>query len=198
MYAKKRNSLSLFLICGIAAIPILLGTPGARATEKLTFKIEKEEKKAAESQKKPVEEKYVPEAMEHKEKDQYFYNPINKIDPFKSFISVRIEISQLAVSAIVLGSKGNWALVRDSKGDGHVIKVGTFIGRKNGRVEKILDKEIIVTESYKDIRGREITKNISMKLPSHVLSNGHEKRKYYLFIDNILLTLSYRQLRPKT
>ncbi len=183
MYAKKRNNLSLFLICGIAAIPILLGTPGARATEKLTFKIEKEEKKAAESQKKPVEEKDVPEAMEHKEKDQYFYNPINKIDPFKSFISVRkeleekekekpktylesVEISQLSVSAIVLGSKGNWALVRDSKGDGHVIKVGTFIGRKNGRVEKILDKEIIVTESYKDIRGREITKNISMKLPS--------------------------------
>ncbi|HDH88339.1 MAG TPA: hypothetical protein ENF36_09965, partial [Desulfobacteraceae bacterium] len=115
-------------------------------------------------------------------KAAYFYDPTNKTDPFKSFIVVRreleekeqekpktyletLDISQLTLSAIVLGSKGNWALVRDSKGDGHVIKVGTLIGRKNGRVKRILEKEVIVTESYKDIRGREQIKDISIKLP---------------------------------
>jgi len=44
--------------------------------------------------------------------------------------------------------------------------VGTLIGRKSGRVKKILGKEVVVTESYKDIRGREMIKDISIKLPS--------------------------------
>jgi len=38
----KRNSLTLFLIYGIAVIPILLGIPPAQAEEKVTIKILKE------------------------------------------------------------------------------------------------------------------------------------------------------------
>jgi len=129
-----------------------------------------------------VEEKTATVDTEEKAKAAYFYDPINKTDPFKSFIVVRreleekeqgkpktyletLDISQLTISAIVLGSKGNWALVRDSKGDGHVIKVGTLIGRQSGEVTRILEKEVVVTESYKDIRGREQIKDISIKLP---------------------------------
>ena len=122
------------------------------------------------------------ETEKEKAKAAYFYDSTNKIDPFKSFLITRkeleekargkpktyletIDISQLTISAIVIASKGNWALVRDSKGDGHVIKVGTLIGKKNGRVTKILEKEVIVTEFYQNIRGRKLRKNISMKLP---------------------------------
>ena len=182
MYTKKRNSLTLLLIFGIAVIPVLLGMPTAQAKEKITVKILKEKKEAAELSKKPAKETTVSVATKENAKAAYFYDPTNKTDPFKSFIVVRreleekeqekpktyletLDISQLTISAIVLGSKGNWALVRDSKGDGHVIKVGTLIGRKNGRVKRILKKEVIVTESYKDIRGREQIKDISIKLP---------------------------------
>lgn len=183
MYPKKRNSIVMLLICGIVAIPILLGISTAQAKEKVTVKIPQEKKEAAEPSKESVEETTVTVDTEDKAKAAYFYDPTNKIDPFKSFIVVRreleekeqgkpktyletLDISQLTISAIVLGSKGNWALVRDSKGDGHVIKVGTLIGRKSGRVKRILEKEVIVAESYKDIRGRETIKDISIKLPS--------------------------------
>lgn len=169
------------MIFGIAVIPVLLGMPTAQAKEKITVKILKEKKEAAELSKKPAKETTVSVATKENAKAAYFYDPTNKTDPFKSFIVVRreleekeqekpktyletLDISQLTLSAIVLGSKGNWALVRDSKGDGHVIKVGTLIGRKNGRVKRILKKEVIVTESYKDIRGREQIKDISIKL----------------------------------
>lgn len=172
----------MFLICGIAAIPILSGISTAQAKQKVTVKISKEKKEAAKPSKKPPEETTATVDTEGKAKAAYFYDPTNKIDPFKSFIVVRreleekeqgkpktyletLDISQLTISAIVLGNKGNWALVRDSKGDGHVIKVGTLIGRKNGRVKRILEKEVVVTEYYKDIRGREIIKDISIKLP---------------------------------
>ncbi len=183
MSAKKRNSIVLLLIFGIAAIPILSGITTVQAKEKVTFKIQKEKKRAAEPSKKPTEGKEAAVDIEDKAKAAYFYDPTNKVDPFKSFIVVRkeleekekgkpktyletLDISQLTISAIVLGSKGNWALVRDSKGDGHVIKVGTLIGRQSGKVARILEKEVVVTESYKDIRGREKIKDISIKLPS--------------------------------
>ena len=173
----------MLLICGIVAIPILLGISTAQAKEKVTVKIPTDKKEVAEPLKKSVEETTASVATEEKQKAVYSYDPTNKIDPFKSFIILRreleekeqgkpktyletLDISQLTISAIVLGNKGNWALVRDSKGDGHVIKVGTLIGRKSGRVKKILEKEVVVTESYKDIRGRDIIKDISIKLPS--------------------------------
>jgi Tfp pilus assembly protein PilP len=180
---KKRNNIVILLICGIVAIPILLGISTAQAKEKVTVKIPTDKKEVAEPLKKSVEETTASVATEEKQKAVYSYDPTNKIDPFKSFIILRreleekeqgkpktyletLDISQLTISAIVLGNKGNWALVRDSKGDGHVIKVGTLIGRRSGRVKKILEKEVVVTESYKDIRGREIIKDISIKLPS--------------------------------
>ena len=183
MNPKKRNNMVMLLICSIVVVPILLGISTAQAKEKVTIKIPTVKKEAAEPSKKSVEETTAPIATEDKSKAVYSYDPTNKIDPFKSFIVVRreleekeqekpktyletLDISQVSISAIVLGSKGNWALVRDSKGDGHVIKVGTLIGRRNGRVKSILEKEVIVTESYKDIRGREIIKDISIKLPS--------------------------------
>jgi Tfp pilus assembly protein PilP len=173
----------MFLIGGIVAISILLGISRAQAKEKVTIKIPQEKKEAAEPPKKLTEETTAPMDREEKAIEAYSYDPTDKTDPFKSFIVLRreleekeegkpktyletLDISQLTVSAIVSGSKSNWALVRDSKGDGHVIKVGTLIGRKNGRVKSILEKEIVITESYKDIRGREIIKDISIKLPS--------------------------------
>jgi len=180
---KNRNSIVLLLIFGIAAIPVLSGVTTVQAKEKVTFKIQKEKKMAAEPSKKPTEGKETAVDIEGKAKVAYFYDPTNKVDPFKSFIVVRreleekekgkpktyletLDISQLTISAIVLGSKGNWALVRDSKGDGHVIKVGTPMGKKGGQVTEILEKKVVVREHYKDIRGRKIVRDRIIRLPS--------------------------------
>jgi Tfp pilus assembly protein PilP len=184
--ARRRNRITLLLLIGIAAIPFLLGMPPAQAKEKVTIKIPKRKKKITKPSKEPIKEKTKVDTIETKDEKgkeaaAYSYDPTNKVDPFKSFIVVRkeleekereprtyletLEISQLTLSAIVLTNTGNWALVRDSKGDGHTIKVGTPIGRKRGKVIKILDREVVVRESYEDMRGRKKIRDISMTLP---------------------------------
>ena len=189
MWVKKRKKIDIRILDSLlnfAVILIFLGVTTAQAGEKTDFKIQKDKKKVTEPSKKPVEKKVKTDSIEEikakkdREKAAYSYDPTNKIDPFKSFIIVKkeleekeraktyletLDVSQLTISAIVLGSKWNWALVRDSKGDGHVIKTGTLIGKKSGQVIKILEKEVVVRESYKDIRGREVIRDVSMRLP---------------------------------
>lgn len=113
----------------------------------------------------------------------YFYDPTGKTDPFKSFILIReevaekkrrkprtyletLELSQLQLTATILSSKGNWAMVRDSKGLGHVIKKGTPIGTHDGFVYQIKDRVVVIREEYRDFRGRVRTRDIDKKLPS--------------------------------
>jgi type IV pilus assembly protein PilP len=113
----------------------------------------------------------------------YLYDPIGKTDPFKSFIAIREEtdkkkrrkpktyletlsLSQLDLTSIVISSKGRWAMVRDSKGLGHVIKEGTAIGTNGGVVHKIARGEVIIREAYKDFRGNIQYRDISKKTPS--------------------------------
>lgn len=121
-----------------------------------------------------------------KKQAKYTYDPTGKTDPFKSFIAEQeavepgkkppkprtyletLDLSQLELIAIVVGPKGNFAMVRDSKGLGHVIKQGTPIGTNNGVVHAITDKQVTVREEYKDFRGNVQYKDIAKKLPSLV------------------------------
>ena len=113
----------------------------------------------------------------------YIYDPTGKTDPFKSFIAIQeemeekkkrkprtyletVDLSQLELSVIITSTQGNWAMVRDSKGLGHVIKKGTFIGTNGGIVYEITDKAVIIREEYRDFRGRKKFKDIPKKLPS--------------------------------
>lgn len=113
----------------------------------------------------------------------YSYDPTGLTDPFKSFIAEQEEItekkrrkprtyletldlSQLELIAVILSSKGNWAMVRDSKGLGHVIKKGTPIGIHDGFVFEIKDRVVVIREKYKDFRGKERHRDVNKKLPS--------------------------------
>jgi Tfp pilus assembly protein PilP len=114
----------------------------------------------------------------------YVYDPTGKTDPFKSFIAEQesveekkkkkpktyletLALSQLDLIAIIISQKGNWAMVRDSKGIGHVIRKGTPIGLNDGVVYKIKEKELIVREKRKDFRTGQIKeKDTAKKLRS--------------------------------
>lgn len=117
------------------------------------------------------------------EKVGFIYDPTEKADPFKSFIAEpekveekkkrkprtyleTLDLSQLELIAVIVGAKGNWAMVRDSKGTGHVVKKGTFVGTNGGVVHKITDKEVVVREEYKDFRGDIKERLIAKPLPS--------------------------------
>lgn len=120
---------------------------------------------------------------EKKEGPKYTYDPTGKTDPFKSFIAEQeemeekakrrpktyletLDLSQLELIAIIVGGKGNFAMVKDSKGTGHVIQKGTSLGTNGGFVERITEKEVIIREEYKDFRGTVKYKDIAKKLPS--------------------------------
>ena len=120
---------------------------------------------------------------EQKKEEGYVYDPTGKTDPFKSFIAVQeetqdktkrkpttyletVDLSQLELTAILTSREGNLAMVRDSKGEGYVIREGTYIGTRGGVVYKITEEEVIIREEYKDFRGRDTYREISKKLPS--------------------------------
>ncbi len=113
----------------------------------------------------------------------YVYDPTGKTDPFKSFIADQeevaeqkrnkpktyletLDLSQLELIAIITGPKGNYAMVRDSKGLGHVIRKGTAIGTNGGIVDAISAEKVTVREEFRDFRGRVKYKQVAKKLPS--------------------------------
>ena len=114
---------------------------------------------------------------------EYIYDPTGKTDPFKSFIAEEdevskkkkrkprtyletLDLSQLELIAIMLSRKGNWAMVRESKGTGHTIKVGTAIGTNGGVVHEIDDKKVVIREEHKDYKGNTVYRDVTKKLPS--------------------------------
>jgi Tfp pilus assembly protein PilP len=115
---------------------------------------------------------------------KYFYDPAGKTDPFKSFIAEQeaieekkkkevktyietLDLSQLDLIAIIMSPKGNWAMVRDSKGVGYVIRKGTPIGINGGVVHQIREKEVIIREEVRDFkRGQVKLRDIPKKLHS--------------------------------
>jgi len=112
----------------------------------------------------------------------YFYDPRGKTDPFKPFIAEKeevaaekkqrpktyletVDLSQLELIAVIVSSKGKWAMVRDSKGTGHVIREGTPIGTNGGKVALITDRGVVIREKYRDFRGNTKYREIAKKVP---------------------------------
>jgi len=174
---KKGVGGSFFLV-----LCIFIVFPGvAFAAHEIIYKPAHAPKQVLSKQKKETKKEVAAE-----EEEQYIYDPTGKTDPFKSFLAKQeeleekkrrkpktyletLELSQLQLIAIITGPKGNFAMVRDSKGTGHVIKKGTAIGTNGGVVDKITDKEVIIKEEYRDFRGNKKFKIIKKKLPSPVM-----------------------------
>ena len=126
--------------------------------------------------------------LEKKEEKEYVYDPVGKTDPFKPFIQLtpvrelarsvpltplqKYEISQLKLVAIISTLEGNVALVEDSSGKGYFLKKGTWIGKNDGKVAKILKDRVIIEEMYQDIFGQ--TKNNEISIVLHRLEEGGE------------------------
>lgn len=125
---------------------------------------------------------------EKKEEAEYSYNPAGKPDPFKPFIQLtpvrdasrsgpltplqKYDISQLKLVAIISNPEGNIALVEDATGKGYFLKKGTWIGKNDGKVTKILKDKVIIEEVYQDIFGQTKTNEISLFL--HKVEEGGE------------------------
>ena len=128
-----------------------------------------------------VAEKKGPEKKEpeKKEEAEFSYNPSGKPDPFKPFIELtpvrssrtvpltplqKYDISQLKLVAIISTPEGNVALVEDGTQKGYFLKKGTWIGKNDGKVTKILKDRVIVEEVYQDIFHQTKTNEIIIML----------------------------------
>ena len=108
----------------------------------------------------------------------YAYNPIGKRDPFRSFFKTagpesitsptplqRFEVDQYQLVGIVWGITNARAMVQDPSEVGHVIEVGTYIGKNWGKVTQINSDSVVITEEYQTIDGELVTNQIVMELP---------------------------------
>jgi hypothetical protein len=82
----------------------------------------------------------------------------------------KLALSQLTLTAIVQAEDMAWAMVRDPKGRGFVLKKGTRIGTNGGVVDRIARKEkkVIIKEPYLEKELYLKYKDVEMKLPDQV------------------------------
>ncbi len=126
----------------------------------------------------PVAAATAPEEEDEKDENDFAYNPIGKRDPFRSFFRSgpdrsiasptplqRFEVDQYKLVGIVWGISNPRSMVEDPESTGHVIEVGTYIGKNWGKVTQINSGSVIITEEYQTIDGELVTNQIVLELP---------------------------------
>ena len=116
-----------------------------------------------------------------------FYDPQGKIDPFEPVFRdkpavekvlgksrrmrvprtplEKIALNQLTLTAVILRRGGNnRALVEEASGKGYVIKKGTSIGTRWGRVVEIKKEMVVVEEETENMLGEVVLNRREMKL----------------------------------
>ncbi len=171
-----RMRTTLLLICGLTltAVPMVgCGGGGGSAPAPSARPTPMKDTGPAEAiaEEEPVEE----------ETARYSYNSIGKRDPFRSFIAKEVvvigdggplgplqlhDIDSYQLRGIIWNIQAPRALVEDPDGIGHVVELGTLIGKNWGKVTQIKPEELIITEEYRDpIENELIINEITMRLP---------------------------------
>jgi len=109
--------------------------------------------------------------------DGFFYDPVGKRDPFRSFIQdnraldvavesplERFDLGQLEVAGVVWRGDRRRALVLDPSGQAYVVSEGDVIGKNAGRILAINDSAMLVKEKYVDFHGEQTEKEIEMRI----------------------------------
>lgn len=129
-----------------------------------------------------------PEAAEAQEKPAepaFVYNPEGLRDPFQPFIKIeekkkekrapevfvprtplqRFAVEELRVTGIVWGEgAGSRALVEAPDGKGYVVRVGTLVGDRGGKVVAIRPDRVVVEERVVDLLGEEQVRTVDLRL----------------------------------
>lgn len=118
-----------------------------------------------------------PEAVEEA-KEEWFYNPAGKRDPFSSFLAKqrgpdemspdapplqRWETDRFVLTGVVWNVETPRALLVDPEGTGHVVRHGTYVGRNWGKVTSISEDGIVVTEEYRMLDGELVVNPVSIR-----------------------------------
>ena len=107
---------------------------------------------------------------------EYTYDKKGKRDPFQTYRHdlaggtpttgplLAYELEQLSVVAVVWATGNARALVADPRGETHVIKEGSPVGKNDGLVIHIGDNMVLVKETYVDFAGEMTTKDVELRV----------------------------------
>ena len=107
----------------------------------------------------------------------YFYDPRDKRDPFRSIRFVDdgpedkdfgplgdFELGQLELQAVIWDATNPRALILDPGGRSYIVREGSSIGKNNGQVIHIGDNLVLVKETYEDFAGTRTTKDVELRI----------------------------------
>jgi type IV pilus assembly protein PilP len=117
------------------------------------------------------------------------YSPVGKRDPFRSYLAdleeqavqekehkveetEKFELDQYRLTGLVTGTAQPKAMVEDPIGAGHVLHIGSRLGKNSGRVTRIGEDAIVVTEEFRAPTGERVRVPITIKLPKPELDLG--------------------------
>lgn len=127
----------------------------------------------------PPEENLAKAAESADKKEEYSYNPNGKRDPFKGFMTrptnrdeevapdtvplQRWDIDKFALKGVIWDTAEPRGLLIDPEGTGHVIRIGTYVGRNWGKVTSINDEGVVITEEYQTLDGELVVNPVVVK-----------------------------------
>ena len=109
----------------------------------------------------------------------YFYDPRQKRDPFRSFRFANVEddgseknfgplgdfeLGQLELSAVIWDAGNPRALILDPGGRSYIVREGAQIGKNSGQVIHIGDNLVLVKETYENFAGERTTKDVELRI----------------------------------
>jgi type IV pilus assembly protein PilP len=107
----------------------------------------------------------------------YFYDPRNKRDPFRSYRFVGesgpektfgplgdFELGQLELSAVIWDATNPRALILDPGGRSYIVREGSQIGKNSGQVIHMGDNLVLVKETYENFAGERTTKDVELRI----------------------------------
>lgn len=112
---------------------------------------------------------------------EYAYKAGNRPDPFRPFFEeakaaaiisecegippgplTEQEVSQFKLVAVIAHGPEAMAMVQDSTGKGYVVRVGSFVGKKCGKVSAIGPDGATIDEPYKDMMGQTQIRKVTL------------------------------------
>lgn len=113
--------------------------------------------------------------------EEYFYNPAGKRDPFKPFYETnkgsvappdpnspplqRWDVDKFLLTGVIWNTSVPQALLIDPEGIGHVVAMGSYVGRNWGKVTSISDHSVVVTEEYQTMDGELVVNPVTVHFP---------------------------------
>lgn len=107
-------------------------------------------------------------------RDPFRAPPVSKVEAAKSEFE-RYALDQLKVSGIVSGPGAPRAIILMPSGNTGIVKLKQNLGNRNGRIEKITDKSVVVTEKVVNVLGEEEPLTTELALPEGVTTKAGAK-----------------------